>query len=198
MRIRLAVFRFELLGLALSATPACSQKASNGSATVPPSAVVTQDSLAAVQQFVQRFYDWYAPMADTSRRILPEWAVLRNPAQFLQAGLATAIRGDSAARETTPISRDILDFDLFTGSSNSCNRYEATHAARQDGIFGVSVRSVCVYFGGERGEVVVNVVPEAGQWRIDNVLYPNGDNAKSLLCSYAKADIHKDRRPPKC
>jgi hypothetical protein len=197
MHIRLAVFRFELLGLALSATPACSQKASNGSATVPPSAVVTQDSLAAAQQFVQQFYDWYAPMADTSHR-LAVWAVLRNPAQFLQTGLATAIRGDSAARATTPISRDILDFDLFTGSSNSCKQYEATHAARQGRMFRVSVRSVCVYSGGARGEVVVNVVPEAGQWRIDNVSYTSGDNAKSLLCSYAKADIHKDRRPPKC
>src|SRR4051812_20749345 len=98
--------------ISLSVSVACGQgppPAGNAQprvATTPGAA--TDDSLAA--GFVQRFYNWYAPVALEERKVPAWWHVLDSATSFLDPALTAALRGDSIAREQTIDTREMLDF----------------------------------------------------------------------------------------
>ena len=192
-----AIVRGASAGLTFFASAACAQQPPNRSGLAQPSTAITGDSIASAHQFVQQFYDWYAAIADTARR-QPVWPVLSNRSQFLEADLAAALRGDSIGRVSEKGSREVLDFDPFFGSSNPCKHYEVTDVTGQGGVFKASVRSVCVYAGGERGKVVVDLIANRAHWKISNVIYPQGGDLKYWLCKYAKEDTRTERRLMKC
>jgi hypothetical protein len=159
------------------------------------SAQVSADSLRASRQFVQRFYDWYMPLALGRHAFPAEYYVLSNAGRYLDRDLAAALRADSVAEQAGPskATRQTLEFDPFLESQDPCGPYEVVDVARRGDAFRVRMRPCHAKGVGP----VVEVRAMEGRWRITNVLYDNGD-LKSYLCQWAKADLLPDKRPAKC
>lgn len=160
------------------------------------------DSTAAARQFLQKFYDWYAPFAQTDPRFPAWWAILTRDSADLDAHLARALRADSAAQRMNPRSREVIDFDPFLNSQDPCPRYTVTDVRPDGRGYRATVEPVCPnptaqYWQTLDKHTSVKVIPQGGHWRIANVFYGPGD-LESERCGHAKADRRPDRRPIKC
>lgn len=127
----------------------------------------------APEEFVQRFYDWYSPLArETSHG--PAWnVVLNDSSALLSAELATALRTDSASQAAASGEIAGLDFDPFLNSQDPCEEYSAGLATHVGDDQLVEVYAVC---GGAKGSIpdaVMELQPSNKSWVIRNVRYPN-------------------------
>ena len=154
---------------------------------------IAGDSIVAVRQFVQGFYDWYTPIALSGLHFPAYWNVLNNADRFLARELAAAIRDDSVAQVSAPITRVPLNFDPFLDSQDPCGPNEVIDVRRQGDSFRLPIRECHM----QRPGPVVEVRSVDGRWRISNVFYDRGD-LKSYLCQWAKADLRPERRPTQC
>lgn len=204
-----ASLRAVVAASAFAASAACAQgtpkdsplrSAGDSHSQAPPS----QDSVA-VHRFVQGFYDWYTPIASKRHDSPAWWSVLDSATSLLDPELATAIRGDSAARQEMIDWREMLNFDPFLESQDPCPRYEVSEV-RRDGLrYQVVVRPVCPSGEGPRfvrSRPIVEVFPAAAGWRIANIWYVRPDSTKhdlrSMLCDWARADRRPEKRPARC
>lgn len=194
-----------LVALAFSASIACAQRTLKNAAQHPrslvqSSAARTVDSTMAVRQFVQAFYDRYLAFLQTESRFPDWWHVLSSTPGDLDANLARALRADSVASRTEPATRELIGFDPFLESQDPCPRYAVTDVRSDAAGYRVTMRPVCPNAESQKWQTarpVVEVIPEAGHWKIANVFYEKG-NLRSLLCGFAKADKRVELRPAKC
>lgn len=172
----------------------CAQVARGGSAGRDV-ASITADSTQAVRQFVQRFYDWYVPLTIADHAFPAEYYVLDKADSYLDPDLAAALRADSVVEEVDPeaATRETLDFDPFLFSQDPCGPYEVVRVARRGDAFRVGMRP-CHADG---ISPTVEVRAEAGQWKITNLLYGDGD-LRTYLCRWAMADLRPEKRPAHC
>jgi hypothetical protein len=149
-------------GVMISVSNACAQSAPQG-----------RDSAAAARQFVQGFYSWDTSLTESQRS-----SEVAKVSSYLDSSLAS---GFHSAREK-------IDFDPFLASQDPCPRYKVTKI-RVEGLgFRVTVEPVCRTPEVQRwqadSKADVEVIPVAGQWRIDNLFYDTGGHRvdlKSLL-----------------
>ena len=158
-----------------------------------------QADTAAVRQFTQGFYDWYMSRPHGLR---PSSFVLGAGRRFIQDGFASALRVDSISIEDPGGLGFALDSDPFLDSQDPCPRYGVTGVTSTSGRFRVAVRPICPDPISQNHQSFakpsVEVVSEAGGWRIANVFYENGKDLKSMLCTFANRDTVPVRRFPKC
>ena len=176
----------------LQSTAAQIRRGSSARQDVTP---ITADSTQAVRRFVQQFYDWYVPLTIAHHSFPAYYYVLDKANSYLDRDLAAALRADSVVEETNPekATRETLDFDPFLASQDPCAPYDVVKVARRGDAFRVGMRPC-------HTNVVsptVEVRAEAGQFKITNVLYGDGD-LKAYLCHWAQADLRRDRRPTRC
>jgi hypothetical protein len=125
------------------------------------------------EQFVQRFYDWYSPLARESSQGRAWNVVLNDSSALLSAELATALRTDSASQAATTGEIAGIDFDPFLNSQDPCEQYSAGLATRSGEDQLVEVYAVC---GGAKGSIpdaIMELQRNDKSWVIRNVRYPN-------------------------
>jgi hypothetical protein len=141
----------------------------NGSALV----VSTDESRAeSLSHFVQGFYDWYVPLAN-SMSAEPAWlVVLQSRRSLLTSELAEALERDYEAQSAAGGEIMGLDADPFVNSQDPCPRYEVGETARRGEQFLVHVHSVCAGNRSEEPEVVAELKSHNGTWIFANFHYP--------------------------
>lgn len=185
----------------LSLFAACGNQTPNAHVGARAEAVSTgsgSSDSSSVVRFVQSFYDWYVPVADTSRRPAM-WSVLSSGSGDLDAGLRDALRADSAFGEygNGTGTREALNFDPFLDSQDPCAQYQVAEARKQGGEYHVAVTAVCADSTWQAARPVVVVSNTEGRWKITNVIYKETD-LRSLLCEYAKRDLRHETRDRGC
>jgi hypothetical protein len=107
------------------------------------------------------------------------------------------LREDSLARTVTGEPRESLNADPILASQDPCERYQVTDIKPAGRSYMVAVKPLCNDGRGAQAGPVVEVVPDAGSWRIANVHF-DGTNLKRLLCEYAMGDARVEMRPAGC
>lgn len=148
-------------------------------------ATVSDDSVRAA---VQRFYDWYVPVA--SRVEGPAWMEALSRKQFAFAPqLVAALRADSVAQaKSDGDDEDGLDGDPFLNAQDPCRRYVARGVHHRGAAYLVDVLGSGGCARHTVPDVVVEVVPEGGKLVFTNFRYPDDD---SDLLTELK-DLHPD------
>ena len=171
--------------------------AKSQSAVVP---VTTRSDTSAVREFVQQFYDWYAPMAERGSRVPAFWSVLPRPG--VSPELREAFRADSAAwAEGEAKTRELIDVDPFLHSQDPCAPYRVEKVVPDGPAFGATVVEACPGRAGSEyppQRVVVVVERRDSLFEISNVRFDSLTSVRSLLCQFAMADRKLERRPSKC
>ena len=150
----------------------------------------------APEHFVQRFYDLYTPMSASG------WArAIRSQAlwDFLDPGLARALKADADAQAASPNDIVGLDFDPFLSAQDPWHRYEAGKASKMGAGYAVRVHGVVKGKRRAAPSLVVDVTPRDGHWVIRDFHYPEGDDLIAELRQTAKDRGHAkpSRRVPR-
>lgn len=134
---------------------------------------VSDDSVRAA---VQRFYDWYVPMA--SRVEGPAWMEALSRKQFAFApALVAALRADSVAQAKSDADEeDGLDGDPFLNAQDPCRRYVAKRVRHRGTAYLVDVLGSGGCAKHTVPDVVVEVVPEGDKLVFANFHYPDDDS----------------------
>ena len=145
----------------------------------------------APDRFVQRFYDLYTPMSASG------WArAIRSQAlwDFLDPGLARALKADADAQANSPNDIVGLDFDPFLSSQDPWHRYEAGKATKAGAGYTVRIHGVAKGKRRAAPSLVVDVAPRGGHWVIKDFHYPDGDDLVADLRQTAKDRAKPARR----
>lgn len=180
--LNLTIFRgFTFAWILLALTMPCSVLSQ------PKPSVETQRS---AQAFVQGFYDWYIPIAQTNNSRPPFNIVLQNKPYLLSPELFRALEKDS---EASAKSTDLvgLDFDPFLNSQDPGDpgdRYEVGEAVRKRDGYSVKVFPVPVGSGtkGKSPIVLPEIKSRNGKWEFANFYYPGSGDLLSTLKRLAK------------
>ncbi len=193
-RMKGTVFRIAAIGCLLSPSMyGCARPASNERTVSGTTSKEVVPDTAAVRQFVQRFYDWYAPVAAGDSRHPTYWATLNG--RGLDRVLAEALRSDSIASARADETRELFNADPFLWSQDPCTPYAVDKVDVSNTGFRVTVVAICRLPPSNRP--ILDVRPAGTSFEIVNVFYGNED-LRSLLCGYAKADKRPERRPKEC
>jgi hypothetical protein len=138
------------------------------------SAVLAQGpspSQTAASDFVQRFYDWYTPLAHKSGPS-PSWIVAldKHGAEF-DPRLSRALRKDAAAQARVPDDIVGLDFDPFLHSQDPQDKYAAGDPTESGGVYLVSVYGVRNEKRAAKPDVVAELKPAKGSFLFTNFRY---------------------------
>lgn len=159
------------------------------------------DSSELARGFVQGFYDWYVPFADTSGAPGAIDRTLSRKPALLGTRLAAALREDSLARREpghTEPPRELLNFDPFLYSQDPCGPFRADSGKQVSGGYRVWVKEACPGNSFERTPFALDVVSEGGRWVIIDVIYGEKSSLIAQLCQLARSDDQPDRRPKDC
>lgn len=139
---------------------------------------------ASVRGFVQRFYDWYAPMAAADNHTPPWYRVLQSRDTLLSIGLRLGLRADSARQAHMAGEVTELNFDPFLASQDACRRYQVRNVRKDTAGYSVTVHPVC---SAKRtgADVLLVVAPRGESWEFSNFFY-DGTDLRSLLCQSAR------------
>jgi hypothetical protein len=128
-------------------------------------------SRSPASEFVQRFYDWYTPLAHKSSKS-PSWIVALNKhgADF-DPGLSRALKSDAEAQRL--VTDDIvgLDFDPFLNSQDPSDKYTVGNVTETDGVFVVSVYGVRHGHRAAKPGVVAELKASNGSFLFTNFRY---------------------------
>ena len=124
--------------------------------------------------FVQKFYDWYVPIAHKSgddpssdRAIAKHGAVFDPP-------LLRALQDDAEAQRKSP-DVDGLDFDPFLNAQDFDDKYVVGDVTEKDGVYLVSVYGVRNGKKHAKPDVVAELKPVKGSFQFTNFRYADGD-----------------------
>lgn len=145
---------------------------------------------------VQAFYDWYLPLASSSRGRAWDEAVRARPELFGDSLLAE-FADDAAAALRYPGEIVGIDWDPFLNTQDPCERYEAGPPGGTKTRPEVPIHAIC---GGTRNTVpVIRVeLAQVGErWVMRNFLHPDGgDLLASLRRLRVGRDAMRDSVPP--
>ena len=138
-------------------------------------------SQSAASDFVQRFYDWYTPLAHKSGQS-PSWivALSTHGAEF-DPRLSRALRKDAEAQQRVPDDIVGLDFDPFLSSQDPKDKYAAGDPTENNGVYLVSVYGVRNGKRAAKPDVVAELKPAKGSFLFTNFRYgTDGDLVGTL------------------
>jgi hypothetical protein len=150
-----------------------------------------QNTPESCRTFVQRFYDWYVPLALKETKVAASDLALKwKPAAF-DPELSRLLKRDSAAQAKA---HEIvgLDFDPFLNSQDPSERFAVQTVTKKGDSYWVDV------YGMSSGQKAEHVVPEArflnGHWQFINFHY-DFDGRPDDLISLLKR-LEDDRHRP--
>jgi len=128
-------------------------------------------SPTAASDFVQRFYDWYTPLAHKSGQS-PSWIVALNThgAEF-DPRLSRALRKDAEVQQRVPDDIVGLDFDPFLSGQDPEDKYAAGEPTESGGVYLVSVYGVRNGKQAAKPDVVAELKPAKGSFQLTNFRY---------------------------
>lgn len=130
----------------------------------------------SVSSFVQRFYEWYVPVALKDHKG-PAWnEVLTHKPALLGTALARALRADMQAQAQARGEIAGLDFDPFLNAQDPCDRYEVGKATRIDHKYKVEIYGMCRGVRNEKPDVVAELAPKGSSWTFANFYYPRSNS----------------------
>jgi hypothetical protein len=146
-----------------------------------------QSTAAAVNQqtarrTVQRFYDWYVPIARRSSKPLPWMRALTHKGITFSPELARALRRDSVAQARAKGEIDGLDYDPFVNGQDFCRRYTVGNVTRRGSSFLIEVRGSGACARHSTPDAIMELQAVNGKLQVVNVRDPktNGDLLSAL------------------
>lgn len=127
-----------------------------------------------VQQFVQDFYDWYVPGANTQ----PSWelAVKERPYLFSKS-IIQGLKDEQASKDESPGYTVDSDFDpFFDDRQNPCGPYKAGKVTMADDTYHVEVFGTCGSSDPNQPDVVAELKRQDGSWVFTNFIYTETDD----------------------
>lgn len=122
---------------------------------------------------MQRFYDWYAPIARESSAGGPAWnIVLNDSSALLGSTLLAALRADSASQAAAVGEIAGIDFDPFLSAQDPCEKYKAGPDSASGDSVVVKVQALCGTQTYHATEVILRLAPNGVTWVIGNIRYP--------------------------
>jgi hypothetical protein len=146
-------FSVALFCVALVSVPACAQKS---------------DQERAATLAVQRFYDWYVPLAAHA----DGYAAVLDSNSILSAELVSALREDYQAQAGDSEYVVGLDFDPFLATQDPCERYVAGNTTTIGQGYLVEVFAICDGQRHAEPDAAAELLRHDGSWTIVNIRYP--------------------------
>ena len=126
---------------------------------------------ASARLFVQRFYDWYAPLANrVNKEPSSDIAIRIKPALF-DNKLLTALKEDSAAQDKEPGSIVGLDFDPFLNTQDPCDRYRVGKIDKRGDSYFVEIYGSRNGIKSEVPNVIAEIARKNNTWIFVNFHY---------------------------
>jgi hypothetical protein len=143
---------------------------------------------AAASLAVQRFYDWYVPLAAHAEG----YGAVLDSNSIVSPELVSALREDYQAQARDSENVVGLDFDAFLATQDPCERYVAGKTTTIGQGYLVEVYAICD--GNRRAEpdAAVELVQHEGSWSMVNIRYPR--DSTDLLTELQT--LAKDRGEP--
>ena len=141
-----------------------------------------ENARSSTVDFVQRFYAWYAPFAQSEHKSPAfELAIKRNAALF-SVELRSALMSDAAAQSKVSGNIVGIDFDPFLNSQDPAGRYEIGEVVEQGNRCLCHLHAVIDGNKQTRPTVIAEVEQQSGNWVFVNFRYPNkgGDLLSTL------------------
>ncbi len=149
----------------------------------------TSDNGSA-REFVQAFYDWYAPGATKAAESNKDFGWQKRASCF-DTKLVGALKEDENAQSKA---KEIvgLDFDPFLSGQDPCAPYKAGDVVRKEGRYFVEVNAECPGVTVQKPTVTAEIVKHDGHWIFVNFHYPDPKPSGSDLLSILK-ELREDR-----
>ncbi|HEY3780871.1 MAG TPA: hypothetical protein VGL56_07295 [Fimbriimonadaceae bacterium] len=126
-----------------------------------------------VRDFVQRFYDWYTPIASGHDKIIASDYVIEQKSSLFTSRLLRALKDDSQAEANDKSGYTVgLDFDPFMASQDPDKHYKVGGIRTKGHAFWLDLHRVVS--GKIDAEVVViaEVIQTRGQYQFADFFYP--------------------------
>jgi hypothetical protein len=122
-------------------------------------------------EFVQRFYDWYVPLAHQDTKSPPWILALNKRGAEFDSGLSRALREDWAAQRRVHDDIVGLDFDPILMSQDPLDKYTVGNVSEEGGAYLVSVYGVQDGHRADKPSVVAELKPSKGAFIFTNFRY---------------------------
>jgi hypothetical protein len=147
-----------------------------------PQAYATEDlSQKSLRNFVQGFYDWYAPKALRDNSGLAWDVAVKEKGCYFSKELALQLQEDSNAQAKAQGDIVGLDFDPFLNSQDPEGHYKVGLITQKSGGYWVDIDGDSSGNKAENVIVVAELAYKNGQWKFVNFHYPNGYNLLAVL-----------------
>src|SRR6266851_10290261 len=145
---------------------------------------------AAASQFVQRFYDWYTPLAlKESKTPSSDQALSKRSAAF-DPPLLRALKIDADAQRRTPDDIVGLDFDPFLNSQDPDHKYMVGDVTESGGAYLVNVYGVRKGKREAKPSVVAELKPAKDSFVFTNFRYGADGDLVAILKQLADERAH--------
>jgi hypothetical protein len=138
------------------------------------------------QDFVQAFYDWYAPIA-LKEHSGPAWNLaLEYKSNSFASDISRHLKKDSAAQAKNAGEIVGLDFDPFLNNQDSDERYVVGNVAVKGDSYWADVYAVRSGEKNAKPDIVAELMRKSGRWLFVNFhygksAYSNDENLVSIL-----------------
>lgn len=167
-----------MLLVPLSATPVQAKHA--------PQARNTASIANSCREFVQGFYDWYAPIA-VGQNSGPAWqAALNERGADFSKKLSDALKVDLAAQAKSGADIVGLDFDPILNTQDPAAHYEAGSGLGKGPTCSVNVYAVEAGTRATVASVKAVLENKGGHWQFTNFRYPGVGDLSSILVALKK------------
>jgi hypothetical protein len=146
------------------------------------------------REFVQKFYNWYTPIAREESPTPPWITAIRKQDSAFSRELATALQLDADAQSVAKGEIVGIDFDPFLSGQDPCDHY-ATESVNVSGEKYLA-EIHCVMAGKEREKPVVisELRNNGGHWIFVNFHYAGNKDLLSLLDKLRQSREHPASR----
>ena len=135
-------------------------------------------NLKSGRQFVQEFYDWYAPVALRESAVPSSDVALHVRRSAFAPKLFRKLKEDSEAQSSC---NEIvgIDFDPFLYSQDPAQHYEVAEISQNGRVFRAEISGVQFGERSKKPDVIAEFIEENGRWTFTNFHYP--DTGTDLL-----------------
>lgn len=149
------------------------------------------------QSFVQRFYDWYVPLALSDKPAPAVATALKARPRAFSRQLLHLLEEDLQAQAKNTKEIVGLDFDPLLNSQDPGDRYAVQKVTIRDNRCSTEVYKVSPGTKGVRPDVVPQLMFQAGRWTFVNFHYGKGKESTDENLLQILARLRKSRQHAK-
>lgn len=132
-------------------------------------------------QFVQKFYDWYVPIAFKTTKEPSSNVAIAQRGSLFDPPLLKALKADAEASRKSEGDIVGLDFDPFLYAQDPDHKYVAGEVSESGGLYLVSVYSVRKGKRAAKPDLVAEVRPAKDSFVFSNFLYGTDGDLIAIL-----------------